>query len=172
VINRASGALAKPGPLRCLKHLPNAHTELLQSSLCSSPSPEHAGTRRVASPAGMPPNSAPRHRSAPHSRGQSGQEGTPQRASKAAASLPAFPSPHRVFKLLGALRRAAGGQARAGEVLRFPARPGRRHPQHPAAEPANPARLILFLGSFQFIKASRHPAEDSLLVSLEGKAGP
>lgn len=58
------------------------------------------------------------------------------------------------------------------EVLKFPARHRRSHSQHPAAEQANPARLILPLGSFQLIKASRHPAEDSLPVSLEGKAGP
>lgn len=58
------------------------------------------------------------------------------------------------------------------EVLKFPSRPARSHPQHPAAERANPARLILILSSFQLIKASRHPAEDSLPVSLGGKAGP
>lgn len=56
--------------------------------------------------------------------------------------------------------------------VKIPGTPGRRHPQHLAAERANPARLILFLSSFQLIKASRHPAEDSLPVSLEGKAGP
>lgn len=70
------------------------------------------------------------------------------------------------LEAVGALQREAGG------VLRFPARPGRRHPQHPAAARTDVARLIPFLSSFQLIKASRHPAEDSLPVSLEGKAGP
>lgn len=92
---------------------------------------------------------------------QKGPESIPEQG---AASLTTSPWPRRVW--------GCWVLPEAGEVLRFPAQPRRRHPQHPTAERANPARLILSLSSLQLIKASRHPAEDSLPVSLEGKAGP
>lgn len=156
-------------PPQALPETPPRHTHGFSNAPCSSPALEEGGwwqeERDAAHLAAAGLGTAP----LPTLRGQTGSRApsTPGCCSPASS-----PSASQGVSAAGCSTKSSREPARAAEVLKFPSRPARRHPQHPAAERANPARLILILSSFQLIKASRHPAEDSLPVSLEGKAGP